>query len=93
MNKVVRDGSYIVCVSWAELGRQPRDNDLVVVERRRDGLIETTVKRIKLQDQKIVLMPDSDDPRWQSPIILEGGLENDEVAITALVIGKYETFI
>jgi phage repressor protein C with HTH and peptisase S24 domain len=90
MNRVVRDGAYIVCVSWAELGRQPRENDLVVVERRRDGLVETTVKRIKTIDQQVYLMPDSDDPRWQKPIPLAGGLENDEIVITALVIGKYE---
>lgn len=92
MNRVVRDGAYIVCVSWAELGRAPRDNDLVVVERRRDGLIETTVKRIKIDNKKVLLLPDSDDPRWQTPLALEGGMENDEIAITALVIGKYETF-
>jgi SOS-response transcriptional repressor LexA len=90
MNRVVQDGSYIVCVSWAELGRQPRDGDLVVVERRRDGLIETTIKRIQIANRKILLMPDSDDPRWQSPIELEGGLENDEIAIAALVVGKYQ---
>lgn len=90
MNRVVQDGMYIVCVTWAELGRQPRDRDLVVVERRRDGLVETTVKRIQIQNRKILLMPDSDDPRWQSPIELDGGLESDEIAITALVVGKYE---
>ena len=92
MNRVVQEGSYIVCVSWAELGRQPRDGDLVVVERRRDGLIETTIKRIQISNRKILLMPDSDDPRWQSPLELEGGLENDEIAITALVVGKYQQF-
>lgn len=91
MNRVVRDGAYIVCVTWAELGRAPRDNDLVIVERRRDGLIETTVKRIKLENKKVLLMPDSDDARWQTPIVLDGGLESDEIAITALVIGKYES--
>jgi transcriptional regulator with XRE-family HTH domain len=93
MNRVVHDGAYIVCVSWADLGRAPRDGDLVVVERRRDGLVETTIKRIKLQDQSILLVPDSNDPRWQTPIVLDGGLENDEIVITALVIGKYETLI
>jgi transcriptional regulator with XRE-family HTH domain len=91
MNKTVRDGAYIVCVTWAELGRGPRDNDLVVVERRRDGLVETTVKRIRLENKKVLLLPDSDDPRWQTPLVLEGGLENDEIAVIALVIGKYET--
>jgi SOS-response transcriptional repressor LexA len=91
MNRVVQDGAYIVCVSWADLGRAPRDNDLVVVERRREGLVETTVKRIKLQDKKVWLMPDSDDPRWQTPIVFDGGLEHDEIVITALVIGKYQS--
>lgn len=90
MNRVVHDGGYIVCVSWADLGRQPRENDLVVVERRRDGLVETTVKRIRSIDSQVHLVPDSDDQRWQKPIPLAGGLENDEIAITALVIGKYE---
>jgi transcriptional regulator with XRE-family HTH domain len=90
MNRVVREGAYIVCVSWAELGRQPRDNDLVVIERRRDGLVETTIKRIRNIGQEVFLMPDSDDPRWQQPIPLDGGLENDEIVITALVVGKYE---
>jgi transcriptional regulator with XRE-family HTH domain len=90
MNRIVQDGAYIVCVTWADLGRAPRDNDLVVVERRRDGMVETTVKRIKLQDKKVWLMPDSHDPRWQTPIVLDGGMENDEIVITALVVGKYE---
>ena len=92
MNRVVRDGAYIVCVSWADLGRSPRDNDLVVVERRRDGLVETTVKRIKFENKKVLLAPDSDDPRWQAPIVLDGGLESDEIVIAALVVGKYEAF-
>jgi transcriptional regulator with XRE-family HTH domain len=91
MNRVVQDGAYIVCVSWADLGRAPRDNDLVVVERRRDGMVETTVKRIKLQDKKVWLTPDSDDPRWQAPIVFDGGLEHDEIVITALVVGKYQS--
>ena len=90
MNRIVHDGAYIVCVSWPELGRLPRESDLVVVERRRDGLVETTVKRIRTIDNQVCLVPDSDDPRWQKPIPLEGGLENDEIVITALVIGKYE---
>lgn len=90
MNKVVRDGVYIVCVSWAELGRDPKENDLVVVERRRAGLIETTMKRIKIVSGKTTLMPDSDDPKWQAPLHLESGVDGEEAAIIALVVGKYE---
>jgi SOS-response transcriptional repressor LexA len=90
MNRIVQDGAYIVCVSWADLGRPPRESDLVVVERRRDGLVETTVKRIRTIDQQVCLVPDSDNQRWQKPIPLGGGLDGDEIAIVALVVGKYE---
>lgn len=90
MNKVVQDGAFIVCVSWAEVGRDPKENDLVVVERRRAGLVETTIKRIKIIAGEVSLVPDSTDPRWQSPITLESGTDGEEAAITALVVGKYE---
>lgn len=90
MNKVFNPGAFVVCVPWAELGRQPREGEIVVVERRRDGMVETTVKRIAMQNRKLVLMPESTDPRFQSAIELEGSIDRDEIAITALVIGKYE---
>jgi transcriptional regulator with XRE-family HTH domain len=90
MNKVFAPGTFIVCVAWSEIGRQPREGDIVVVERRRDGMVETTVKRIAIQSRKLVLMPDSTDPRFQNPIELEGSIERDEIVITALVVGRYE---
>jgi transcriptional regulator with XRE-family HTH domain len=90
MNKVFAPGTFIVCVSWSDVGRQPREGDIVVVERRRDGMVETTVKRIAVQNRKLVLMPDSTDPRFQNPIELEGSIERDEIVITALVVGRYE---
>lgn len=90
MNKVFKPGSFIVCVAWPDVGREPREDDVVVVERRRDGMVETTVKKVTIRQRKLALMPDSTDPRFQNPIELEGGLENDEIVITALVVGRYE---
>jgi transcriptional regulator with XRE-family HTH domain len=90
MNKVFAAGTFIVCVPWEQLGRQPRENDIVVVERQRDGMVETTVKRIEIQNRKLVLMPESTDPRFQSPIELDGSLEHDRIVVTALVVGKYQ---
>lgn len=92
MNRVFPPGQYVVCVRWAQIGRGPRDGDLVIVERRRDGLVEATCKRVAIKNQKIYLMPESNDPRWQNPIEIElnGSLENDEIVVTALVIGRYE---
>lgn len=90
MNRVVQDGMYIVCASWPELGREPEDGDLVVVERRRAGLIETTLKRVRIENGSVVFVPDSTDPRWQEPVRIDHLGDGEEIAIIALAIGKYE---
>jgi len=90
MNKVFAPGSFIVCVPWPDLGRDPREGDIVVVERRRNGMVETTVKRLALNKRRLVLMPESTDPRFQTPVELDGNEDHDEIAITALVVGRYE---
>lgn len=92
MNRVVQDGMYIVCASWPELGREPEDGDLVVVERRRAGLIETTLKRVRIEKGSLVFVPDSTDPRWQEPVRIDHLGDGEEIAIIALAIGKYERF-
>lgn len=92
MNKIFQSGEFVVCVRWSQIGRGPRDGDLVVVERRRDGLIEATCKRVRVVEKKLFLMPESNDPKWQSPIEFEinGSFSNDEIVVTALVIGRYQ---
>lgn len=92
MNKLFAPGTFIVCVPWSELGRDMKDGDIVVVERRRDGMVETTVKRISLKNRRVTLVPESTDPRFQSPIELAGNEDRDEIAISALVVGRYEQF-
>ena len=89
MDKVFPDGQYIVCVPWAELGRELRNKDLIVIERRKHGISEATVKRVLMSKGTIKLMPESTSPRWQEPLVLNGS-EDEEVIITALVIGRYE---
>lgn len=92
MNRVVQDGMYIVCASWPELGREPEDGDLVVVERRRAGLVETTLKRVRMENGSVVFVPDSTDARWQEPVRIGDLGDGEEIAIIALAIGKYERF-
>jgi transcriptional regulator with XRE-family HTH domain len=89
MNKKFEHGEYLVCVKWADLQRKPKTGDLVVVERRRDGMIESTVKRISIKGAVISLVPESTDPRWQTPIEFPDGADGEEVEITALVVGRY----
>lgn len=92
MNRLFPPGSFIVCVEWATVGRDPKDGDIVVVERRRDGMVESTVKKVGVLNKKLVLMPSSTDPRWQDPIELDGDSDREEIAIAGLVVGKYQQF-
>ena len=93
MNKVFVDGQYVVCVRWADVGRDLRTGDIVVVERRRGGLTENTLKRAKISKGKVELVPESTDPKWQSPITMDlTGDTEDDALITGLVIGRYEQF-
>jgi transcriptional regulator with XRE-family HTH domain len=89
MDKVFPEGQFIVCVSWASLGRVMRDRDLVVVQRTDNGRTESTVKRARIVKGNVTLMPESTDPHWQKPVEM-GKDSSEEVTVTALVIGRYE---
>ncbi len=93
MDKVFPEGQFIVCAVWADVGRNVRHNDLVVVHRfDAAGKTESTVKRAKLTKGKMQLWPESTNPKWQLPIEFptHEGADNEEVIIKGLVIGRYE---
>ncbi len=90
MNKVFPDGQYVICIRWADLGRELRDGDIVVVERRRDGMIETTLKRARIRGDATEFVPESTDAKHQTPIVLDIHSDHDEIAVTGLAIGRYE---
>lgn len=83
MNRVFDEGDYVIVAS--DRNHQPQADDLLVVHRVRHGLIEATVKRVRFNDGKVELWPESTDPRWQLPI----EYDPEEVEIVGLVIGKY----
>lgn len=95
VNRQIPDGYFAVCVPYWEARSGLQSEDLVVVERRRGGLVEGTIKRLRRQDGHWELHPESHDPRYQSPIPLtsDNSAEADAPDITAeivgLVIGKY----
>lgn len=90
MDKVFPDGQYCVCVSWPAVGRGVKNNDLLVVHRQRAGTVESTLKRAKIANGTITLVPESHDPKWQMPIELASDTDTDEVRVAAIVIGRYE---
>jgi SOS-response transcriptional repressor LexA len=92
MNKIFQPGEFAHCVRWEAVGREIRDGDLVVVERRRSGLVEATLKRVRINGD-YELWPESTDPRFSEPLNLPNGptLDDaaDEIIVTAQVIGRY----
>lgn len=90
MNRIARDGEFIIGVRIIELGHRPPDNSPVVCERRRGGLYEHTVKRIRYMPEGPQLIPDSEDPRFQEPAWTPSHADDgEEVEATHLVIGVY----
>lgn len=98
INKVAVDGDILHCVDIDTSGHQPTNGDLVIVEQVQYGghLRERTAKIYHLgEDDMIELRPDSDDPRWQEPImvphrVLDWRPRDDlQVFIKAFVIGSY----
>jgi transcriptional regulator with XRE-family HTH domain len=85
VDRVAKDGSIIVCVDIMAAGIEVRNNDLVVVERRRGSIVETTVKRLRKGKGGLELWPESDDPAHQEKLTL-GHRRGDEIAVKAVVI-------
>lgn len=75
LNRVAIDGDILACVNAIAARYRPREDDLVIVEMRRNaGLLrQRTAKRYMKQSTHIELWPDSDDPKWQTPIIIPQG--------------------
>lgn len=95
MNLIYPEGTIILCVPIEDLGREPRDKERVIVERKRsDGLVEVTVKEW-LRDPAtgvVWLWPRSDDPRFAQPYQLplpENGNGIEGVRVVAVVAGRY----
>jgi SOS-response transcriptional repressor LexA len=91
MNKVAPPGQYVIVVSWAELGAELRDGDLVVVKRSRAMTYEVTLKRARRgKSGEWELWPESTDPKHQEPVILGDGDREVEVEVVGKVVGRYE---
>lgn len=98
LNRVAIDGDILACVNLTAVGREPTPDEIVIVEMRRFAgfLRQRTAKRFVPTETHLELWPDSDDPRWQNPIIVPKGksarefvYDDDEgridVGVTALV--------
>ncbi|MES0811357.1 S24 family peptidase [Roseibium sp. SCPC15] len=89
LNKIAANGDLLLCVDYLAAGIEPKENDLVLVERSRDNgmTIERTAKRVIKLNGQSELMPESTDPRFQDTIIFrEGDFDHTEVKLKARIV-------
>jgi hypothetical protein len=91
INQLIPEGAYAHVVDAIELGYAPTTDDIVVVERLRDGghLRERTIKQVVIADGAVQLWPRSTNPRWNAPVVVIDGCEagkDVEVRIVGLVL-------
>ncbi len=87
MNRRYPEGTSLVMTDVIETQEELRIGKRYHVERRRaDGMVEATVKKL-WQDEtgRFWLVPESDDPRYQEPIGLDGE-DGDEIRIVGRVV-------
>lgn len=94
MNKTFKDGEILVCLDLRSSGVEIFDGDIVIVERLREqeGFREVTAKRVRKQNGRYELWPESTDKNHQEPIIFTGESDATEIRIIARVEGGYRTF-
>ncbi|ORE90969.1 hypothetical protein ATO4_19944 [Aurantimonas sp. 22II-16-19i] len=87
MNRRYAEGSVVVCTAPWQDNEAPIPGRRYIVERRRlDGTIETTVKLLHRDpDGGLWLLAESDDPRFQTPIPVDGGSEDEEIRVIGRV--------
>lgn len=98
LNRLIPDGSLAHVVDAIQIGYQPRQNDIVVVERTRSQgqMIERSLKQVEITPGGVVeLWPRSYNDRWNAPLAFND-IEHEEgmsVQIVGLVLRAYIGFV
>lgn len=88
LNKLANHGDILVCVDMIAASLDIATNDLVIVERSRYGgeMIERTAKRVRKTVDGFELWPESNDPKHQDPIRLDGVAEGESIRVMGKVL-------
>lgn len=89
VNKRIPNGAFAICIPYDSYPGGAQHGQLVHVIRERSGLQEHTIKELRFTSKGMILMPVSDDPRYQEEIKLAVGEEDENVRINGIVIGSY----
>lgn len=87
------DGDFAICAPHALARAAPTEGDLVIVERRRGGLVETSCREVVRRREGVEFWARSSDPRLATPLVLRDGEAQDdsgaELVVTGLLIARY----
>ncbi len=89
VNRRIPDGAYAICAPFDSFPGGAQHGQLVHVIRERSGLHEHTIKELRYTNSGMILMPVSDDPRYQEEVTLSTGDDGEVVRIQGIVIGAY----
>lgn len=92
VNRRIPDGAYAICAPYENFPGGAQHGQLVHVIRERAGLHEHTIKELRYTASGAILMPVSDDPRYQDAVKLSSGDDGEVVRIQGVVIGAYVPF-
>jgi hypothetical protein len=85
-----REGDCLRCLDAKVLTDFPQDGDLVVAQRRKNDLIETTVKRVRRLGERLELWPERQEQVHASKVLVIDTFDNEnEVKIVAKVLWAY----
>lgn len=90
VNKRIPHGAFAICAPLDKFPGGPKHGQLVHVVRERAGLHEHTIKQLQYTRDGMVLMPCSDDPRFQEEVRLDAPEDDTLVRILGVVIGSYQ---
>jgi len=90
VNLRIQNGAFAICAPLDSYPGGAKHGQLVHVVRERAGLHEHTIKQLQYTAKGMVLMPCSNDPRFQTPIELASVEDDTTVRIQGIVIGSYQ---
>lgn len=88
LESLARSGDFIRCIDFAAAQLEPGDGDLVVIERRRQNLVETTARRLRRQGDRLEFFAVNNDS-GQAVAIVKDADVGDDVRIVAKIIWVY----
>lgn len=87
MDRIFPPGTVLVCVSYVDLGREPRHGERVIAQRFRGSDVEATCKEYRRDGDGVIrLWPLSSHPDHQAPVRLLDGAGAEEIRVTHRVV-------